>query len=197
MVDAFELGGEFFEGLMGIDAEITARVAAEGCRFCGGRLHRGDYDRKPRGGALGAAAEVFRRRFSLCCGREGCRRRATPPSVRFLGRRVYVGAVVIVAAVVVLAMVTATASAARRATGIPPRTLGRWLAWWRGPFGSTPVFVDIAARIPGVERMRAPASILEAIQAAPIIRVRRLLVWLAPLTTASTPDGSRFARGLG
>jgi len=28
-------------------------------------------------------------RFSLCCGREGCRRRVLPPSVRFWGRRVY------------------------------------------------------------------------------------------------------------
>ena len=42
------------------------------------------------------AAEAFSRRFSLCCGRDGCRHRATPPSVRFLGGRVYVGAVVIV-----------------------------------------------------------------------------------------------------
>jgi len=82
------LGSEFFEGLVAIDAEITARVAAAGCRFCGGPLHRGDYDRKPRGGAVAVAAEAFTRRFSLCCGREGCRRRAMPPSVRFLGRRV-------------------------------------------------------------------------------------------------------------
>jgi hypothetical protein len=50
---------------------------------------------------MGRAAESFDRRFSLCCGREGCRRRATPPSVRFLGRRVYVGAVVIVASVLI------------------------------------------------------------------------------------------------
>jgi hypothetical protein len=33
-------------------------------------------------------------RFSFCCDRDGCRNRATPPSVRFLGRKVYLGAVV-------------------------------------------------------------------------------------------------------
>ncbi|HRZ54915.1 MAG TPA: hypothetical protein P5525_05600 [Candidatus Paceibacterota bacterium] len=37
-------------------------------------------------------------RFSLCCGKEGCRRRNTPPSVRFLGRWVYAGLVVILVA---------------------------------------------------------------------------------------------------
>ena len=79
MFDEIELGSEFFERLVAIDAKITARVAAAGCRFCGGRLHRGDYDRKPRGGTIAVAAEAFTRRFSLCCGRDGCRRRATPP----------------------------------------------------------------------------------------------------------------------
>ena len=59
-----------------------------------GPLHRSDYPRKPRGGpALPAEQE---RRFSLCCA--VCRRRTTPPSVRFLGPKVYYGAVVILAA---------------------------------------------------------------------------------------------------
>ena len=96
MFDPFEMGIEFFEGLMAIDEAIVERAAQEPCRDCGGPLYRGDYPRKPRGGLLAGAAEAFGRRFSLCCGRDGCRHRATPPSVRFLGRRVYVGAVVIV-----------------------------------------------------------------------------------------------------
>ena len=71
MFDEIELGREFFEGLMAIDAAILARAGGEACRFCGGPLHRGDYVRKPRGGLVAAAAEEFVRRFSLCCGREG------------------------------------------------------------------------------------------------------------------------------
>jgi len=39
MFEGIELGSEFFEGLVVIDAEIAERVAAEGCRFCGGRRH--------------------------------------------------------------------------------------------------------------------------------------------------------------
>jgi hypothetical protein len=182
MFDRIELGGEFFEGLMGVDAAIVEKASGEACRFCGGRLHRGDYPRKPRGGLIGRAAESFRVRFSLCCGEEGCRRRATPPSVRFLGRRVYVAAVVIVASVVALA--SATASAASRATGIASRTTRRWLRWWRGPFTTTPVFVELSGRfLPSVSRRRLPTSILERLTSVPEARVRQLLGWLMPLTT--------------
>ena len=42
MFEDIELGGEFFRSLTAIDTAITARVAAAGCRFCGGRLYRGD-----------------------------------------------------------------------------------------------------------------------------------------------------------
>jgi len=86
MFDPIEFGREFFEKLTVVDATIAARVAASACSRCGGPLHVGNYLRKPRGGLLAAAGEDFALRFSLCCGREGCRRRTTPPSVRFLGR---------------------------------------------------------------------------------------------------------------
>jgi hypothetical protein len=167
---------------MAMDAAIVEEASGEACRFCGGRLHRGDYPRKPRGGLIGGAAESFKVRFSLCCSQEGCRRRATPPSVRFLGRRVYVAAVVIVSSAV--ALVSATASAAARATGIASRTTRRWLRWWRGPFVSTPVFVELSSRfVPSVSRRRLPASILERLTGAPEARVRLLLGSLKPLTT--------------
>src|SRR5262249_41356100 len=127
MLDDLDLGGEFFEVLVGVDTAVTQRVAAEGCPVCDGPLHRSDYNRKPRGALIAPAGEVFVRRFSLCCGREGCRKRATPPSVRFLGRRVYLGAVVLVASMI--ALVVRAAGEIRRRTGVPARTTGRWLGW--------------------------------------------------------------------
>jgi hypothetical protein len=105
-----------------------------------------------------------------------------------------VGAAVIVASIITLAC--STAGAAQRVTGIAARTTRRWLRWWRGGFVMTPEFVDIAARIVGIDRQRLPVSILEQMDVPVEVAVRRLLGWLAPLTTTSTPDGSRFVRGL-
>ena len=195
MFDPFELGIEFFEGLTAIDLAIVERAAEEPCRDCGGPLYRGDYPRKPRGGGIAAAAEAFGRRFSLCCGRNGCRHRATPPSVRFLGRRVYVGAVVIVASAV--ALTTIAANAVVRATGVPARTTRRWLRWWRGPFTTTGPFVDLSARlVPAPDRQRLPVSLLERLSGDRSVPIAKLLAWLAPITTMSSPDGSRWVRAV-
>src|SRR5262249_57228288 len=118
---------------------------------------RRDYDRKRCGGLMARGAEASVRRFSLCCGREGCRHRATPPSLRFLGRRVYVGAVVVAASIA--GLVLQTASAIRKATGVPARTVRRWRSWWQGPFLTTFVFLAVRARLLGVEVEALPTSI--------------------------------------
>ena len=162
MFDPFELRGEFFEGLTAIDAAIVERVAKEACGDCGGPLYRSDFPRKPRVGLLAAAVEALSRRFSLCCGRDGCRRRVTPPSVRFLGRRVYVGVIVILVSAYALAAVTA--SAVVRKTGAP-------------------------------DRRQLPASLLERLGGDGAAPLAKLMTWLAPITTTSCPDGSRFVRG--
>ena len=194
MLDDLDLGGEFFELLVRVDEGVTQQVAAVGCPWCDGPLHRSNYNRKPRGALIAPAGETSVVRFSLCCGREGCRKRSTPPSVRFLGRRVYLGAVVIVASIVALAV--QGAREIRRQTGVPSRTLRRWLGWWQGPFVDTEVFVTICARLIGVDRERAPASIVDQLAGTPMERVQGMLAWLAPLTTGSVPDGARFLRGL-
>jgi hypothetical protein len=41
-----------------------------------------------------------------------------------------------------------------------------------------------------------PTSILERLSTEASARVQRMLVWLAPLTTAATVDGSRLLRDL-
>lgn len=192
MVDQFDMEREFFAMLEQYDEVITERVASEGCPRCGGPLHRGDYERKPRGGLLAPASEAFSLRFSLCCGREGCRKRATPPSLRFLGRRVYVGAVVIAASI--LARLLKAALAIRKATGVPARTVRRWLGWWQGPFLSTEVLVAIRARLVGIEVEQLPTSIVCRLEGTGPGRMQTMLALLAPLTTASVPNGSRFVR---
>jgi len=192
MVEQFDFEREFFVLLEQLDEQIARQVAAAGCPKCGGPLHRADYARKPRGARIAPAGEAFVLRFSLCCGREGCRRRAMPPSVRFLGRRVYLGAVVIVASMV--AQVLSAAGASRRITGVPTRTIRRWLEWWQGPFTRTEVFFAVRARLVGVTIRELPTSIVERLQGVTKEQVRTMLELLAPLTTGSVPDGSRFLR---
>jgi hypothetical protein len=50
--------------------------------------------------------------------------------------------------------------------------------------------------VPSLARSALPTSILERFPGDAATRVRRLLAWLAPITTASSPGGSRFLRGL-
>lgn len=128
----------------------------------------------------------------MCCGREGCRRRATPPSLRFLGRRVYLGVVVIVASLV--AQWLGTAEASRPVTGVPARTTRRWVGWWRGPFIETEVFLAVRARLVGLAIGELPASIIAKLAGTWPQRVRAALELLAPLTTGSLPAGSPFLR---
>jgi hypothetical protein len=192
------LGEEWFARLTEFDRQIAEAVAAEGCRHCGGPLHQGNYERKPRGAQLAGAGEAFRLRHSLCCGREGCRRRSLPPSLRFLGRRVYLEAVVLFASV--RAMALETLRQARRATGVPARTLRRWHTWWTAALPISTVWIELRALFvpPPPAESELPRSLLERAEAAlgedAAVSDALLLCarWLSPLTTQSVSAGSRF-----
>ena len=84
----------FHEMLLGIDAELAAKARVHGCLVCGGRLHSARYPRKAHGRPLSVRQKLgpeHNLRFSFCCAVDGCRKRRTPPSVRFLGRRGLLG----------------------------------------------------------------------------------------------------------
>src|SRR5262245_60577547 len=70
-------------------AEKTRNKAGPGGR----RLHCANYLRKPPSTPT-QLPEQECLRLSFCCDRDGCRKRVTPPSVRFLGPKVYLGAIV-------------------------------------------------------------------------------------------------------
>ena len=77
----------FWSFLLTVDQDLAEETRKKACP-CGGRLHSANYLRKPRGTPV-RLPEQECLRFSFCCDRDGCRKRATPPSVRFLGRKVY------------------------------------------------------------------------------------------------------------
>lgn len=195
MVHEFSFEGAFFSLIADLDAQISGAVAAVGCQWCGGPLHQGNYERKPRGALIAAAGEAFRLRHSLCCGRRGCRRRALPPSLRFLGRRVYLEAVVLIASAVALL-------GFGRDTSVPRRTLRRWAAWWTDAFPVSPVWLEAKARFvppPPIEAA-LPLSLLERIahDLGPRSGLTDVTLFaarlLAAATTSSVADGSRFVR---
>lgn len=192
---AFPLGSNFFLDLLKIDEKITRLVTKAGCPSCKGPLYRSDYQRKPRGGQIAAAGEEFTRRFSLCCGREGCRKRATPPSVRFLGRRFYLGAAVLVASI--MRLVIAEPAELREVTGIPAPTVERWGRWWKTDFMASALFIVLRGRLlPPPDEESLPRSLLEAVEEKGTAEARLVVVLrlLAPLTTSSVPDGARYLR---
>src|SRR5690606_37865054 len=88
MCHAFLGTASFWAVLVKIDEDMAAQTRAARCRSCGGKLHSARYRRKPRGVARSLIGDAGAVRLSFCCSRDGCRRRHTPPSVRFLGRRV-------------------------------------------------------------------------------------------------------------
>lgn len=173
-----------YDFLFSIDRDLAEQVRVAGCE-CGGRLHRADYPRKPRGGP-GSLGRQHTRRLSWCCAVEGCRCRKTPPSVRFLGRRVYW------AAVVVLVSAMSSGISARRAArlhewiGVSLRTLGRWRQWWLEAFVASPFWRGQRGRfIPPVDVASLPASLVERFAGDERQRLISALGFLSPLTTRS------------
>ena len=84
----------FHNSLFDLDRLIAEQVRQEPCRLCHGNLHQSHFPRKPRGVPDGTHAD-YSIRFSYCCGTDGCRKRFTPPSMRFLSRKVYSSVVII------------------------------------------------------------------------------------------------------
>jgi hypothetical protein len=171
--------------LLRFDEDLAAGTRSQGCP-CGGALHSAPYPRKPRGGPSDLDPE-YSSRLSLCCAREGCRKRTTPPSVRFLGRRVYLGAVVVLASALREGITTKRATRLRELLGVSLRTLGRWRTWWRGAFVASSFWKGARGRfLPPVEVSAMPASLLERFSGDDDrSRLIQTLTFVSPMTTTS------------
>jgi hypothetical protein len=121
-------------------------------------------------------------RYSFCCAE--CRRRTTPFSVRFLGRRVYAAAIMVAVSATRASAGTAAAMRQLDTLGVPPSTIARWRHWWTTEFVSTPFWtLGQAAFVPPVVTDQAPASLLERFALTrPAEPLLCLLRWLSPLT---------------
>ena len=178
----FTAEASFLRSLVAIDEHLAEQVRARRCVRCEGPLHRGDYPRKPRGLPEGAEQAYWTRR-SLCCGR--CRKRSTPPSVRFLGRRVYVGWLVFV--VVIRWSLAAGRIAGKQIAGVPRRTVRRWRGWWKGDFVASDFWKAERARFvpPPPEPATMPLGFVDRFVGDEAQRLHFALAFVAPITTAS------------
>ncbi len=174
-----------YQLLFRIDREFAEQARADGCH-CSGRVHRADYDRKPRGGPSDLGPE-YARRFSFCCSLEGCRRRKTPRSVRFLGRRVYLGAVVLLVSAMQGGITDKRVAELQKRIGVSRRTLWRWRWWWREAFPSSDFWKRERGRLtPSLNESVLPTSLLRQFTGEDDrSRLIRALSFLAPLTTQS------------
>jgi len=175
----------FWSFLLSVDKDL-AGIARQNACPCGGRLHRANYPRNPRGGPADLPGE-YRCRFSFCCDRDGCRKRMTPPSVRFLGPKVYLGAVVVLVAAMRQGPSPRRVSELSRLFDADRRTIARWQVFWREHFPRTPFWKVARARfVPVVAVTTLPRSLLEAFVHRHDDREgwRNLLRFLSPITTA-------------
>ena len=117
-------GASFWLFLFAVDQDLAESTRQKACP-CGGRLHRANYPRKPRGGD-GDLPEDYDYRFSFCCDRDGCRKRLTPPSVRFLGRKVYLFAVVVLVSAMRQGPSPRRVRELAQLFGTDRRTIARW-----------------------------------------------------------------------
>ena len=175
----------FYGALFRCDEEIARERRSKGCEHCEGRLHQAHYPRKPRGGPASLGSE-YDRRFSFCCAT--CRARATPASVRFLGRKVYLGAVVLLLPAAAARLTARAVALLRKALGPSARTLLRWLGWWTEVVPSTAFWTEARGRLmPPVDAAALPASLLDRFtDGDDAARVQQMLAFVSPLSTVAS-----------
>jgi len=180
---------DFFALLLEADREEASAAREGGCPHCAAVLHRADYGRKPRGAPAGAPEE-FSVRFSLCCSRDGCRKRLTPMSVRFLARRVYVGAAVVLVAAAMQGPSPARIKRLSELLGMTRRTARRWLSWWQTRFAGSDFFRSLRGLLHRlVQAEELPLALLEILhRPRPRSTTEAVLKLLRPITSATAPD---------
>ena len=186
MCHTFLSDPKLYNFLFQVDQEIANEVQAAGCPHCGGKLHSACYPRKPRG-IRGTLGKTYTFRFSFCCASRECRRRTTPPSIRFLGRKVYLGVMV----VLISAMKHGLSPKRRQwlidTLNVPAQTVWRWRSFWQTTFAISPFWQMARAHfLPPIPSLSLPGGLLGRLQGAGLAqRLGRLLHLIAPITTTS------------
>jgi hypothetical protein len=176
------------------DENVAKRVQAQRCavideasgKACGGTLHNAPFPRKPRGGA--GLDEHVCERLSFCCAIRDCRKRVTPPSLRFLGRKLYLAVVVVIIAALRCGETPERLNRLRELVDVSPQTVKRWLQWWREVLPATDLWAARRSRLRTQPKLaELPQSLLEQFAGPCRDQVLWLLRFIAPLTGGRRP----------
>lgn len=171
----------FYNSLLALDRLIAEQVKQVGCLFCDGNLHQSHYPRKPKGVPKGTDSD-YPIRFSYCCSSEGCRKRITPPSMRFLSRKVY--ASVIIFLVFLLKSKTDELKVEKLnlllGTSLSVETVRRWRHFWVNVVSQSRTWKR--ATFSHVMALTLPVSLLDVFQQGFNTSLERALKWILPLT---------------
>lgn len=141
----------FIELLYKIDKDLADQTHREKCcPNCGGKLDVANYPRKPRG--CGISDYHLCLRFCLCCRNDGCRKRCSPPSIRFMGRIVYWSLWVIL---ISYFMNNSDYQQKQISTlfSIDRQTLRRWKYFWDDQFPKSKLMKLIKERFPLADKL--------------------------------------------
>ena len=106
----------------------------------------------------------------------------TPASLRFLGRRVYLGLIVVLVATLRYGPSPTRVRKLRELTGVSRRTVERWCRWWRSGFVETPFWQMARAEFgEPVAEAALPSSLLERFTGKHQERLQALLRFLSRL----------------
>jgi len=179
-MDRLLKGGRLRKLLEHGDEDLARKCREGGCSKCGGVLHSATYERQPRGPQW---CEGWDRRHSFCCDQDGCRKRHTPASLRFLGRRVYVSVVVVLLGAMVHGLKPHRVERLRQELGIDEKTLRRWRHWWQETFVEGGFWKGAKGRfMPPIDETLMPLSLVEVFDAKRPEGMVKLLEFLAPIT---------------
>jgi hypothetical protein len=106
-----------------------------------------------------------------------------PPSLRFLGRHVYLATVVTLVSALMLGTTPSRLARLSVVAGIDRRTLERWRAWWRSTFSDSP-FAAVARALAAtpIDIAALPVSLLDRFAGDVSEQLIALLRFLGPLT---------------
>ena len=150
----------YWSFLLAVDKDLANKTRSSACS-CRRRLHCANYLRTPRG-TPEQLPEPQCLRFSFCRDRECCRKRVTPPSVRFLGRKVYLGVIVILVSAMRQGPTLCRVRELSARFGADRRTIARWQVSWREQCPQTPLWNIAHARLVTLAKIATlPCSLVD------------------------------------